>query len=174
LPQPALFTIGHGTRTLEAFLALLHAHGVGQIADVRASPSSRRHPHFGLPALTDALAEAGIAYAHVPQLGGHRRPRPDSIHLGWRNPSFRGYADYMESADFAVGLEQLEALARLHPTAALCAETLPWRCHRALIADALLVRGWRVFDIIGAAPPRPHALPGIARVAAGRLSYPGG
>jgi uncharacterized protein (DUF488 family) len=158
---------------MAALVALLQAHGVRHIADVRAAPSSRRHPQFGLPAFARSLESAGIAYTHLPQLGGHRRALPDSSNLGWRNPGFRGYADYMQTPGFAAGLAELEALGRARPTAALCAETLPWRCHRALIADMLVARGWCVLDLVGLAPPRVHRLPSFARVAAGKVSYPG-
>src|SRR5881394_2255304 len=132
---PVIYTVGHSTRTLDDFIALVRAHGVKAIADVRRFPMSRRHPHFNRESLSDSLATEDMKYFWVPELGGRRRPRPDSENTAWRNESFRGYADYMETADFAAAMRQLEEIAAANPTAILCAEAVWWRCHRSLIAD---------------------------------------
>src|SRR5262249_33548428 len=136
-----LHTVGHSTRPIEELIALLRAHGVAQLVDVRTIPRSRRHPQFDREILPGALGPAGIGYAHMGGLGGLRAPRPDSVNLGWRNAGFRGYADYMQTADFTASLERLLTVARGVSTAIMCAEAVPWRCHRSLIADALVVRG---------------------------------
>ena len=167
-----VLTIGHSTRTLEAFVALLRVHGVRAVVDVRRFPGSRRVPWFGGTALAGALAELGIAHHHEPDLGGRRRARSDSDNGAWRNEAFRGYADHMQSAVFADGLERLLARAAELPTAILCAEAVPWRCHRTLIADALVARGEEVRHILGTDPPRRHELSPHAHVEAGRLTYP--
>jgi len=136
-----LFTIGHSTRALDEFVQLLQANNVDLVADVRTAPGSRRMPHFASAALADELPLRGIEYVHLPELGGLRKPKSDSINMGWRNVSFRGYADYMQTDTFAVGLDHLLALAARHALAIMCAEAVPWRCHRSLIADALTARG---------------------------------
>ena len=168
-----MVTIGHSTRLLEELVALLRAHGVARVADVRRFPRSRRHPHFAADALARDLAEAAIAYRHLPGLGGFRRPRPDSPNTAWRNASFRGYADYMATDEFAGHLDALLADARTAPMAIMCAEAVPWRCHRSLIADALLARGVEVRHILGLERAEPHALTASARVEGGRVRYPG-
>lgn len=168
-----VWTVGHSTRTLAALVALLRAHGIARVADVRTLPRSRRHPQFDRAALPAGLAAAGIAYVHLPALGGLRRPRPDSVNLGWRHPGFRGYADHMATAEFAGGLAALEALARAERVAVLCAEAAAWRCHRALLADALVARGHEVRHIVAAGRAEPHALAAFARVEDGRVTYPG-
>jgi uncharacterized protein (DUF488 family) len=152
---------------------LLRGHGIRQLADVRTIPKSRHNPQFGGAELSASLEEHGIAYVALPALGGLRRARPDSINTGWRNASFRGYADYMLTPDFARGLEELEALAHACPTAIMCAEAVPWRCHRSLIADALTVKGWEVLDIISAKPAKAHKLTPFLNVVDGRLVYAG-
>ncbi|MGH9415540.1 MAG: DUF488 family protein [Terriglobales bacterium] len=166
-----VYTLGHSTRPLDDFLALLAAHGVGQILDVRTVPKSRHNPQFAQSALERSLPAAGVAYHHLARLGGLRHARPNSANTGWRNASFRGFADYMQTPEFASGLEELEGLARERPSAILCAEAVPWRCHRSLIADALTVVGWRVLDIIGAGAPRPHRLTPFLHVVEGKLLY---
>jgi uncharacterized protein (DUF488 family) len=169
-----IWTVGHSTRTLTEFLALLGAHCVRQLVDVRRFPASRRFPHFGREALAAAFTGAGIAYAHEADLGGRRTPRPDSPNSAWRVAGFRGYADYMDSAPFRAALERLEGLAGRAPSAVLCAEAVPWRCHRQLIADALLARGHEVRHILGTNRAEGHQLPPFARVLPdGRLCYPG-
>ncbi len=171
--NPALvFTIGHSTRSMEEFLSLLRSHGVTLVADVRTVPRSRRNPQFNRDALPGVLKEAGIGYVHIPELGGLRHSRKDSPNGGWRNKSFRGYADYMQSEAFASGIERLLELAKHGLVAVMCAETVPWRCHRSLIADALVVRGIPVEHIVGSGPRRPHALSAMARVNDGLIVYP--
>ena len=167
-----MWTVGHSTRSLAELLDLLGAHGVTLIADVRAIPRSRRHPHFGGPGLAAALSERGLGYVHLPGLGGLRRPRPDSVNRGWQNDSFRGYADYMQTDAFAVELGRLRALARDHRVAMMCAEAVWWRCHRSLIADALVAAGDTVLHILTPQRAEPHALRDFARVEAGRVTYP--
>jgi|SRR6185295_4531429 uncharacterized protein (DUF488 family) len=168
-----VWTIGHSTRSLEALVALLRAHAITRVVDVRRFPRSRRHPHVNADALARDLPAAGIAYRHLPGLGGFRRARPDSRNTGWRNASFRGYADYMETEEFAGHLATLLEEARLGPTAIMCAEAVPWRCHRSLISDALLARGVEVRHILGAERAEPHALTEGARVEGPRVLYPG-
>jgi uncharacterized protein (DUF488 family) len=170
--RPRLYTVGHSTRTVGEFVGLLQAHAVEQVVDVRLMPGSRHNPQFNRPALTRSLRAAGIRYHHVKALGGLRHARPDSVNLGWRNMSFRGFADYMQTEDFADSLARLERLARLRPTAIMCAEAVPWRCHRSLIADALTVDGWSVLHIQNPRTARPHRRTPFLRVRAGRLRYP--
>ena len=147
-------------------------HHVELLVDVRTVPASRRMPHFTKAALERSLPQHGIAYVHMPELGGLRKPRPDSINTGWRNVSFRGYADYMQTDEFWAGIDRLQALAARRRTAIMCAEAVPWRCHRSLIADALTVRGVEVRHITSAAEPAVHQLTAFARVANGRITYP--
>jgi len=165
-------TIGHGARPVEELIALLRAHDTTQLVDVRTIPRSRRNPQFGREALATSLATAGIAYALMPGLGGLRKARAGSVNLGWRNAAFRGYADYMETTEFAGSLEALVELARRQPTAIMCAETVPWRCHRSLIADALTARGIAVAHILTAGRAEPHALTSFAAVEGTRVTYP--
>ncbi|HEY6209921.1 MAG TPA: DUF488 domain-containing protein [Gemmatimonadales bacterium] len=170
-----IYTVGHSTRRLEEFLRLLSAHGVEQVVDVRRYPASRRHPHFARQALAGALAAAGIAYRHEPDLGGRRAPRRDSANAGWKNAGFRGYADHMGTAAFRAALVRLIELAEGRPTAILCAEALPSRCHRQLIADALTARGVEVRHILGAENLQLHRLSPHAQVLPdGGLRYPAG
>jgi uncharacterized protein (DUF488 family) len=167
-----IYTVGHSTATREELLEILGRAGVGAVADVRSFPSSRRHPHFNRGALELWLPEAGVDYAHLPELGGRRDPVPGSPNGGWRERGFRGYADHMTSAEFAVGLDRLERLARVTPTAIMCAEALWWRCHRRLVADVLTLRGWEV-EHIGSGRPVEHELTPFAEVGEGRtLTYP--
>lgn len=168
-----IFTIGHSTRPIDEFTALLQNNGIAQLIDIRTIPKSRRHPQFHSDALAASLRAAQIRYAHMKELGGLRHPRKDSINLGWRNESFRGYADYMQTLEFASALAQAIDLASQRKTALMCAEAVPWRCHRSLVADALLLRGVRVLEIISAAEPQEHALTSFAHVAGTRLTYPG-
>jgi uncharacterized protein (DUF488 family) len=167
-------TIGHSTRELPDFLALLRAHGIRRLVDVRRYPGSRRHPHFARDALAGALRADGVDYRHEPDLGGRRRGRPDSPHTAWRSPGFRAYADHMDTPAFRAALGRLVELGREAPTAVLCAEAVPWRCHRQLIADVLVARGVEVRHILGPGPAEAHALHPAARVQAdGRLVYAG-
>lgn len=167
-----VFTIGHSTRALDELLQMLAAHGVTQLADVRSFPRSRRNPQFNADALALALAEAGIDYASMKELGGRRHPRQDSPNDGWHNEGFRGYADYMLTEPFAQGLDRLLKLMAEKPTAIMCAESVPWRCHRSLIADALLVRGIAVDHIMTTTHCNPHRLTPFARSDGTRLTYP--
>jgi uncharacterized protein (DUF488 family) len=167
-----LYTIGHSTHSIEEFIGLLQEHKVAQIADVRSIPKSRHCPQFNAEVLGPSLREAGIGYTEIKALGGRRYSRKGSINTGWRNASFRGYADYMASPAFVEGLDELIALARKRRTAILCAEAVPWRCHRSLIADAMMLRGWTVREIISAAPARLHKLTPFLKVADGRITYP--
>jgi uncharacterized protein (DUF488 family) len=168
-----VWTVGHSTRSLDELTALVRAHGVRLIADVRKIPRSRRHPQWDSRTLPAALGAAGLGYRHLPGLGGLRRERPDSPNRGWRNPSFRAYADYMLTADFERELDDLVALSRAQPVAIMCAEAVWWRCHRSLIADALVARGEPVLHIMTAEHAEPHRLREFARVENGRVSYPG-
>lgn len=169
---PVAFTIGHSTRTLEELTGLLREHAVTLLVDVRTVPRSRTNPQFNRDTLPDSLRPSGIAYTHMPGLGGLRKTRPDSVNTGWRNLSFRGYADYMQTPEFAASLDELLALIQRAHVAIMCAEAVPWRCHRSLIADALLVRGVAVFDIVDAKHAPPHKLTPWARVEGTRITYP--
>ena len=170
--ETALLTVGHSTRPVEEFVDLLKAHGIRRAVDVRTVPRSRRNPQFGIDVLPESLTAAGIDYVHMPSLGGLRHPRPDSTNTGWRNASFRGYADYMQTAEFEQALEELTALAREQPTAIMCAEAVPWRCHRSLIADALTIRGVTVKHIMSPTSAQPHRLTPFARMDGTRVTYP--
>ncbi len=175
LPAEAtVWTVGHSTRTWDAFLALLREHDIERLVDVRHYPGSARVPWTNGPALAERLAQAGILYEHLEDLGGYRKPRPDSGNLGWRNASFRGYADYMDTVAFRTALDRLVVLAKERRTAILCAEAVPWRCHRGLISDALVVRGVRMVHILAPGKAQDHALTPFARVRGGRLAYPAG
>jgi uncharacterized protein (DUF488 family) len=165
-------TVGHSTRTLETFISLLQTYEVKQVVDVRTVPRSRHNPQFNRETLPDDLNAAGIGYLQMPGLGGLRRPRPDSTNTGWRNASFRGFADYMETPEFENHLGKLIELAQRKRVALMCAEALPWRCHRSLIADALEVRGMRVAHILSSTDLQPHRVWPFARVAGTRLFYP--
>jgi uncharacterized protein (DUF488 family) len=167
-----VLAIGHSTRPAEELLELLRSCGVRVLADVRTVPRSRRNPQFAAEALAPALELAGIRYAHLPRLGGLRRPRPASPNGGWRNEGFRGYADHMQTPEFEEGLVELRALAREGPVAVMCAEAVPWRCHRSLLADALHARGVEVEHIVGRGRTRPHRLTPFAVVEGRRVRYP--
>lgn len=172
LVVPVLFTIGHSIHPMEEFIALLAGHEIRHLADVRSIPKSRHVPQFNSEPLSAALGAAGIGYAHMKALGGRRHSRRDSINTGWRNTSFRGYADYMATPQFAEGLDALIQIARAAPTAIMCAEAVPWRCHRSLIADAMILKGWEVRDIMSAAPPAVHKLTAFLRPVDGQPTYP--
>ena len=168
-----VLTIGHSTRPIEEFLNLLDVHGVKRLVDVRTVPRSRHNPQFNRDSLPEALRSVGIAYTHMPELGGLRRPRKDSTNLGWRNSGFRGFADYMQTAEFAAALDRLIGMAEKERVAIMCAEAVPWRCHRSLIADALLARGVRVEEISSVTRTQPHKLTPFAHVFGGEVTYPG-
>jgi uncharacterized protein (DUF488 family) len=172
-PVPVIYTIGHSVHTAEAFVRLLTAHGIRQLADIRTVPASRRHPHFNKAALDAYLAQHGITYRHFAALGGLRKPRPDSVNTGWRHEGFRGYADYMQTRDFREGVCLLEDFSRVAPTTVMCAEAVWWQCHRRLLADALSVRGVSVRHILSLAALKPHELSEFAREQQGEVIYPG-
>lgn len=168
---PAIWTIGHSSRPLADFLALLSDQGIGRLADVRRHAGSRSFPWFNPEPLSQELAAHDIGYVPFPELGGRRRPHPDSRNTVWRNASFRAYADFMETEAFEAALARLEQLARECPTAIMCAEAVWWRCHRALIADALKARGWRVLHIMEGGRVAEHPYTSAASIAQGRLVY---
>ncbi len=170
---PIIFTVGHSTRTLDELVEILRAHGVERLVDVRTIPRSRHNPQFNRETLSKALHHRHLSYRHMKTLGGLRHARPDSTNTGWRNASFRGFADYMQTPAFGEALEKLLKLAEQKPTAIMCAEAVPWRCHRSLIADALTARGYRVRDIMSATSAKPHALMTMARVHDQQVTYPG-
>ena len=166
-----IYTIGHSTHSADAFLALLRMHGVTQLADVRTMPMSRRYPHFNKDSLEKFLAASGIRYRHLGGLGGLRKPKRDSTNTAWKHPSFRGYADYMETEPFERAFRELVVFASAGPTAVMCAEAVWWRCHRQLLADALLVQGVPVWHIVGAGA-KPHEMSAFARIRDGKVIYP--
>jgi len=168
-----VFTIGHSTRPINEFIELLTAHGVQRLVDVRTIPQSRHNPQFGREQLSSSLEFAGVHYTHMPGLGGLRRPRKDSTNTGWRNASFRGYADYMQTREFEESLNRCVELAGAEQVALMCAESVPWRCHRSLIADALLARGIDVREITSPTEARLHVLTAWARVEGIKVTYPG-
>ncbi len=167
-----ILTVGHSTRPIEEFIELLRQHGVRLLIDVRTVPRSRHNPQFDRDALPASLLSAHMGYTHLPELGGLRHARKDSINTAWRNPSFRGFADYMQTPEFERGLEKLIELGAAGPAAIMCAEAVPWRCHRSLIADALVARGIPVADILSPKPAEPHKLTPFASVEGGRVTYP--
>jgi uncharacterized protein (DUF488 family) len=172
MDAPVIFTVGHSTHPFGEFVEMLKGHAITRLIDVRTVPRSRHNPQFGQDQLAPALAAEGIAYEHAPGLGGFRRPREESPNGGWRNTSFRGYADYMQTPEFADELEKLIGKAGRERVAIMCAEAVPWRCHRSLISDALLVHGLRVEDIAGRAQARAHRLTPFAVVRGTELTYP--
>ncbi len=168
-----IYTIGYSTHTTDEFLALLHAHEIQRLVDVRTIPRSRVQPQFGIDQLPGILQAAGIEYTHLKELGGLRHAAKDSPNTGWRNASFRGYADYMATPEFHAGLVELEELARRQRTTIMCAEAVPWRCHRSLISDALTLAGWHVYHIMSKKTAREHTLTSFLRVEDGVIRYPG-
>jgi uncharacterized protein (DUF488 family) len=167
-----MMTIGHSNRPLHELIGMLQAHGVDLLVDVRTVPKSRYNPQFNTDSLPAPLHEAGIEYLHMPGLGGLRHARKDSINTGWRNDSFRGYADYMQTPEFDAALVDLLQVSDGRQAAVMCAEAVPWRCHRSMIADALTARGVAVEHIMSAAKGSPHKMTGFARVEGTRVSYP--
>jgi uncharacterized protein (DUF488 family) len=169
--QP-IFTVGHSTRSAEDFIALLKAHRVDLLVDVRTVPRSRHNPQFNRDALPETLRPEGIDYLHLDELGGLRKARKDSTNTGWRNLSFRGYADYMETPEFEQGILRLTELAETKRLVVMCAEAVPWRCHRSLIGDALSARGAEVFELASLTKEQPHKMTPFARVEGAHVSYP--
>jgi uncharacterized protein (DUF488 family) len=172
LKPTVVLTTGHSTRAIDKFIGLLQAHAVSRVVDVRTVPRSRHNPQFNQDSLPDSLKKAGLDYVHLPGLGGLRHAKRDSINVGWRNASFRGYADYMQTPEFERGLEELIQLAKQEQIAIMCAEAVPWRCHRSLIADALLVRGIRTEDIMSLTHRSVHTLTSFAKVRGTSVTYP--
>jgi uncharacterized protein (DUF488 family) len=166
-------TVGHSTHSIEEFIGILKAHGVRRLVDVRTIPRSRRNPQFNREILSDSLRAVGIEYRHLPGLGGLRHPRKDSTNTGWRNASFLGYADYMQTPEFGENLNHLIELALEAPTAIMCAEAVPWRCHRSLIADAMLARDIAVMEILSATKSQSHAPTPFAKFDGQQVTYPG-
>ncbi len=162
--KTSLYTVGHSSRSFEEFLSLLRAHGISRIVDVRTVPKSRRVPWFNKEELAPALNKANIRYAHLPELGGLRHSKKDSINLGWKNASFRGFADYMATPEFEKGLEKLNEMLPSLKTAVMCAEAVPWRCHRSLIADVETARGVSVVHLLSPTSTRPHEMTPFAKV----------
>ena len=167
-----VFTIGHSTRPIEQFIELLRAHGVKRVIDVRTIPRSRHNPQFNRESLAESLRGSGIGYTHLRKLGGLRHPTKDSINFGWRNSGFRGFADYMQTPEFETALDRAIKLARTKPCAVMCAEAVPWRCHRSLISDALMVRQIRVKHIVSVTRAQPHKITPFALIRAARIIYP--
>jgi uncharacterized protein (DUF488 family) len=167
-----IFTIGHSTRSFEEFLELLRAHGIQRLIDIRTIPRSRRNPQYSIETLGPSLKAAGIEYVHLKELGGLRRPKPDSKNIGWRNANFRGYADYMGTPEFETALSRAIELSQDKPTVLMCAEAVSWRCHRSLVADALTAREIDVKHIMSATAANPHGLTPFARLRGGKLTYP--
>lgn len=170
--RPVVYTVGHSNRPLDEFVELLHAHHVAQVVDVRKMPRSASQPQFNFETLPKALAKSGIGYRHLAGLGGLRRGKSDSPNGGWRNPSFQAYADHMQTEEFDLGLAVLVKLAVERPVAVMCAEAVPWRCHRSLIADAMVVRAFMVLDILSPTRCQPHVLTPWAKVEGTRITYP--
>jgi len=171
-PSPIVLTIGHSTRTLEEFIGLFRAHGATRVVDVRTVPRSRHNPQFDEALLPGSLKNTGLGYVHMPGLGGLRHAKRDSLNLAWRNASFRGFADYMQTPEFEQSLDELIQLANQERIVLMCAEAVPWRCHRSLIADALLVRGIRTEDIMGQNRLQVHTLTPFAHVQGTTITYP--
>lgn len=170
-PAGAIFTIGHSTLLLERFLAILRIYGIDRLVDIRTIRRSRHNPQFNAEMLDAFLPQNGIAYSHLESLGGLRHTHKDSPNTGWRNKSFQGYADYMQTEDFEKGLEQLIGMSRKQRVAIMCAEAVPWRCHRSLVADALTVRGIEVIDILSETSFRPHKMTPFAHVEGTAITY---
>jgi uncharacterized protein (DUF488 family) len=167
-----LFTIGHSTRSIDEFIGLLAAHSIAQLVDIRTIPRSRHNPQYGQEELTKSLKKSGITYQYLRELGGLRPAVTDSVNDAWRNKSFRNYADYMQTDEFERGLEELIALSQQAVTAIMCAEAVPWRCHRSLVSDALVVRNIDVEEIIASGKPRQHVLTSFAVVEGEQICYP--
>jgi uncharacterized protein (DUF488 family) len=167
-----IFTVGHSTRPIEDFVKLLRPHGVKRVIDIRTIPRSRHNPQFNSESLKESLQTAGIGYTHLKKLGGLRHPKKDSINLAWRNSGFRGFADYMQTPEFESGLERAIRLSQTKPTALMCAEAVPWRCHRSLVADALTVRKISVKHIMSATRAQDHEITPFAHIRGLHITYP--
>lgn len=172
MAEAVVHTIGHSTRPIDELIGLLHAHGVDTLVDIRTVPRSRHNPQFEQRNLSRSLEQAGVEYRYERALGGLRRPSKASVNAGWRNVSFRGYADYMQTSEFVAAVDRLAELAAERRPAIMCAEAVPWRCHRSLVGDALLARGVDVLDIIGERSTKPHKLTPFAKVDGTKITYP--
>src|SRR5665213_2875227 len=172
MKKPIIYTIGHSTHPIDEFVELLQAHDIKEVVDVRSIPMSRHNPQFNSDTLKQSLQQVHIRYKLLKKLGGLRHTKKDSINLGWHNTSFRGYADYMASGDFEKGLEALIKIANLRNTTIMCAEAVPWRCHRSLIADALIKKGWLVRDIMSRTSATKHRLTPFLQIKRRQLVYP--
>lgn len=171
IKDKSVWTIGHSTRSLEEFLEILKCYHIEVLVDIRRFPGSRKYPHFNQETLQNSLSENGIAYQHLDKLGGRRKVSPHSTNTVWRNASFQGYADYMETTEFKSGLDELLQIAEKHRTAYMCSEAVWWRCHRSLVSDILKFKGWQVMHIIGMEKASEHPYTGPARVSKNGLSY---
>ena len=172
MKRPFIFTIGHSTHSIDEFVELLKLHGVKEVVDVRSIPMSGHNPQFNTDTLKESLQQVHIKYKHLKKLGGLRHSKKDSINLGWRNISFRGFADYMATQEFSEGLEALIKISGMRETVIMCAEAVPWRCHRSLIADALTKKGWLVHNIISRTSATTHRLTPFLRIKKGQIIYP--
>jgi uncharacterized protein (DUF488 family) len=170
--KQTIFTIGHSTRTLEELIELLRAHGIQRVIDIRTIPRSRRNPQYNRETLGPSLRAGRIGYVHLGKLGGLRRAKPNSKNIGWHNASFRGFADYMQTAEFEAALKRAINLSKVKPSALMCAEAVPWRCHRSLVADALTARKFAVEHIMSATRASRHKLTGFARLRGKEVTYP--
>ena len=171
MDRPVIYTMGHSTHPIDEFISMLQSFSISIVADIRNYPGSRRYPHFNEEDLEHSLKENGIGYVHMKELGGRRKPLPNSVNTNWRNDAFRGYADYMQTEDFKNAMIKLEDLAMKEPTAYMCSEAVWWRCHRALVSDYLKVRGWRVMHVMGADKIQEHPYTSAAKVIDGNLRY---
>ena len=169
--QKIIYTIGHSTRTLEEFIALLQTFSIEMLVDVRSYPGSRRYPHFNKENLSKELPAKDILYLHIPGLGGRRKASPQSKNTAWKNDAFRGYADYMETDEFKKGMDELEKTGTRYRTAFMCSEAVWWRCHRSMIADYLKVKGWKVLHILNNKKAEEHPYTAAAKIVDGNLSY---
>ncbi len=172
MKKPIIFTIGHSTHPIDEFVELLRVHGIKEVVDVRSIPKSHHNPQFNTDMLSQSLKKSRIHYKHLKKLGGLRHSKKDSINLGWHNTSFRGFADYMSTPEFEEGLQALTKIASTRDTAIMCAEAVPWRCHRSLIADALIKKGWLVRDIMSRTSAKKHLLTSFLKMRKGQLIYP--
>ena len=170
-PAETIWTVGHSTHPIEEFTDILASHGITRIVDVRRHAGSRKYPQFNPESLAKSLAAAGILYTPIPELGGRRRPKPDTPHTAWRSDSFRGYADYMDTADFASAAERLATIAREDRVAMMCSEAVWWRCHRSMISDYFKVHDWTVLHVMGPGDSKEHPYTPVARIVDGMLTY---
>jgi uncharacterized protein (DUF488 family) len=169
-----VYTIGHSTHPIDEFLLILNTYSINLLTDIRTVPRSRHNPQYEQAEFRESLRRKNIGYVHMPSLGGLRHARKDSVNTGWKNASFRGYADYMQTKEFGVAMAELVALAEKGRTAIMCAEAVPWRCHRSLVSDALLVRGVEVIDILSGTNAKPHKITPWAVVQDQQITYPSG